>query len=252
MRIRLRVLIPLSTLVLAALTTTVIAATGTLGTPETLGGRAPADRTPLPSGFVFPTPLPPKTPGPVTPIAQRTPGLDAGRIQAWYAAGQALRVDSAPNARDVIAKVGAIEVERRHLTSAQVLAGRTGGPKDLKTLFESMKTPLAVEAEAIRRGFVPSAADLATFLVTERSKIHRDGQGAAEWAAFFSGLGVSEDEYFALPDVVQELSYQWSAGRLHDTVTSSFSMEQRESAWSDFVSTLRANAPVTILDPSLR
>jgi len=211
-----------------------------------------SERTPLPSAFQFPTPLPPKTPGLVTPIPQRTPDLDSSRIQAWFTAGKALRADSSADATDVVARIGRIPVERRHLTYAAILSARTGGGKDARAILQDLRIPLAIEDEAVARGFTPSSAELASFIAGQRAKLHRDAQGASEFAAFLSGLGMTEDEYYALPDVMQDLSYQWGADKLFESVTAAVPVENRAAAWREFSRALAAKVTVTILDPALK
>lgn len=211
-----------------------------------------AQRTPLPSGFQFSTPLPAKTPGNVTPLPVRTPPLDSRRIQAWFAAGQALRPDSTPDATQIVAMVGRIEVQRRQLTYAAVLSSRIGANDDPRTILQRLRTPLAIEDEAQARGFVPSAAELAGFVASQRARAHADAEGAAEFAAFLSGLGVTEDAYYALPDVAQDLSYEWGANRMFESVTATVPIEDRSTTWETFSQALAMRVTVTILDPALR
>lgn len=174
----------------------------------------------------------------------------------WTTLGQAYRL-SAPDGA-LVARVAGLDVSRAELRISRALlefnnsvSSQKISITDKAALTELAKTR-ALTAEAKRRGLMPSAADLTTYITQIRQQFVSSPDAAAHFRDFLTGIGQTEEEFFRSPFALARYGEAMAIGRLRSTITAGLDPVAANSAWDAFTTTVQDAAVLQIVDPALR
>ena len=186
--------------------------------------------------------------GAAVAFAQPGPYYTAGQAQK-QAAVQRGHIVATVNGHGLSAEDLALEKAFVDLNNA--VGGRTIA--DPKAALNSAIRNMALFEVAVRRGLQPSAAEVSSYIADVRAAFDSDlGSAHEELAAYLSGLGKTEDQFFADPATRDRYGRALAIGRLRAQVLTGVAPASQNASWTAFEGTTVANATVDILEPSLR
>lgn len=111
----------------------------------------------------------------------------------------------------------------------------------------------ALAAEAVRRGYSPSEAELSQYIEQVRQGFTAGATAGGQLNEFLSGTGQTQDAFFSSAFARTHYAEAAAVGRLRASVVGGeASPDAANSAWNAFAAAITRQAKVEITDPTLR
>lgn len=123
---------------------------------------------------------------------------------------------------------------------------------DRRAALEQIIQVRALAAEAARRGHTPSDAEVSSYIGQVRAAFTPGGAARQRLGEFLSGIGQTEDAFFASSFARSHYAEAAAIGRLRVSIVTGLAPDAASATWDAFITSTHRAAKVEIVDPSLR